>query len=285
MSTNAESSLHTNPSKPSAIRKSPGAENVHRPAASHSPLTNCSTPLRLSPVTRTLVHTTFLISCDDLTPTLGTSMILIRVEKTEDGAIRSRIEKASPGAMAFGASRNVDFSSINSIRSTLDPHERPLFDADMKKLYDDGEYVRLNAQLNMIATGRRTLVPFLYTVTFADLNSEALVGDDKFKASDEAMALLAFTTINAIRVVTVSAGYITLFGIDDSKKMLEASCLQNNSPLKHATLWPERGRRVLRVVHNNKPHSFPIHAKRAVHFEKIRLVGVESGVSSPACSK
>ena len=38
----------------------------------------------------------------------------------------------------------------------------------------------------------------------------------------------------AIRVL--SAGYIALFGIDDSEQMLEASCLQNISAVKHATL-------------------------------------------------
>ena len=184
--------------------------------------------------------TTFLISCDDVTPTLGTMMLLMRVDKAEDGAIRPTIEKVSPGVMAFGARRNVDFSSINSLFCTLHPHERPLFDADMKKLYDDGEFVRLNAHLNMIATGRRTLVPFLFTITLAELNPEALVGDDQFKTSDEAMALLAFTSIDAIRVMTVSAGYIKLFGIDDSEHLLEASCLQDNPALKHATLMCAR---------------------------------------------
>ena len=92
----------------------------------------------------------------------------------------------------------------------------------------------------MIATGRRTLVPFLFTITLDDLNPEALVGDDQFKASDEAMALLAFTSIDAIRVVTVSAGYIKLFGIDDSEQMLEASCLQDHPALRHATLMCAR---------------------------------------------
>ena len=184
--------------------------------------------------------TTFLISCDDVTPKLGTMMVLMRVDKAEDGAIRPTLENVSPGVMAFGAKRAIDFSSTATLLATTHPHELPLFEADMKKLFDDGEYVRLNAQLNMIATGRRTLVPFLYTITLAELNPEALVGDDQFKASDEAMALFAFTTIDAIRVMTVSAGYIKLFGIDDSEQMLEASCLQDNPALKHATLMCAR---------------------------------------------